>query len=189
MITSPGGAARTAPEPNPVEMLHSETKTIITLATALLGVSVTFASDFVGDEALARVVLAIGWLLLLTAIAVSIFAAGKTIERAKTGRKNRAGTLLSCAFWSLFAGALASAVAAGIGWLSESDTLSVTDAMQISKDAVAGLSGATTDKLATDRFERFGDITTVDVMDTVSGMTFEVWFDRDGHVARVIPTP
>jgi len=63
--------------PNPWASLHEDAKSYITLATALLGVSATFASGLLSEDTLGRWVVVAGWATLCASIACSIVANGR----------------------------------------------------------------------------------------------------------------
>src|SRR5438105_2340781 len=72
----------TAPK-NPWDVLHEDVKLYITLATALLGISATFANRLLSNDEAGRVVVIIGWFALGVSIAVSTYASGAVFASLK----------------------------------------------------------------------------------------------------------
>lgn len=66
--------------PNPWSTLHADTNSYITLASALLGVSATFAGGLLSDDTIGRMLVIGGWAALSVSIAASIYAKGKVFS-------------------------------------------------------------------------------------------------------------
>lgn len=128
--------------PNPWEMRHTDAGRLITLSSALLGITATFADGFVDGNA--RYVLMVGWGALIVSIVFSIFASGKAIKETQAqsqgGGGSGTGGLLNGAFWSLLVGGVLIAGAGGWTMLSKEADLAtiregassaVSQAMQV----------------------------------------------------------
>jgi hypothetical protein len=100
--------------PNPWSVLHDDAKTYITLATALLGVTATFAGRLFSGDTLGRDTVIGGWGLLVLSIVCSISANGKSFAGLKNYSTEYGGATiwLNAAVYLLLAGTIALAVGA-----------------------------------------------------------------------------
>lgn len=97
-----------APPPSQWAVLVDHSKSIITLATALLGLAVTFADKLLGDTPTAwlRGTLISTWVLLVAAIVFTAFALAFAVNYLRNGDRDRAAVL--CANLGLIALTLSS---------------------------------------------------------------------------------
>lgn len=97
-----------AADPSPNQLLHDSAKSITTLATAVLAVTVSLLTAF---EAASHELpwFAMGWLLLLAVILLCILASGGVIKGIKNEGEPKPGLWLNIAFYGfLVAGLLLS---------------------------------------------------------------------------------
>jgi hypothetical protein len=101
--------------PDPWTILHDDTKTYITLATALLGVTATFAGRLFSGDTVGRYAIFIGWGILVISIVCSITANGKVFGGLKDGSTNysQATPWLNASVYLLLGGAFLLAIG---GW-------------------------------------------------------------------------
>jgi hypothetical protein len=115
------------PPPSPWTVISDFAKTVITLGSALLALSVTFSTNFIGkstDSAQLKL-LFVSWGLLLLTIALGVVTLGFVINYLRSGTRDSLAVF--CANSSFYA-LLASAVAFGIFGKNTIGNYSVWDA-------------------------------------------------------------
>jgi hypothetical protein len=111
---------KVADHPNPWTVLSDGAKTVITLATGFLGITVTFAKEFVGD--IGRGWVGAGWVCLALSIVANIYTIGRIQDRVRAtrtaavfGDKYALG-FFNVSFVFLALGIVLVAVGAWVGW-------------------------------------------------------------------------
>jgi len=176
--------------PNPWAMRHDDTKTLITLASAVLAVSVTFAKDIVEERW--RWLLMVGWVALLVSIVCSIFASGTSVSGARDQHdgdfKNRRCTaFLNGSFWALAAGALLLALAAMVGWKSTPAASNGLDTAATSARAAVGVvTGEAATSVQIDEVQVSDTASTLMVREPRDKAVYVVTVDRDGSQVRSV---
>jgi uncharacterized membrane protein YjfL (UPF0719 family) len=158
-------------EPNPWALLHEDAKAYITLATALLGVSATFASDLLSDDDLSRLAVFAGWALLVLAILSSVYASGRVVYKIRNPAKSGKSALVfvNIGIGLIVAGAVALAVGA---WRTSEAKSPTSTPISTARSAIADLSQRPSSELTIDQLQT-----------TSSGDTVVVVTDRNGHGA------
>ena len=164
--------------PNPWAMLHDDTKTFVTLAVALLGLTATFAQELINRDG--RVWISIGWILLGLAVFSTFFASGKIQEHVRTGStsygERSVNAWANAVFFLLLLGTGFVAVAAGIGlWSGDAG---VADMVSTAIDAVVEVREFDADSLEVESFEREQNRAAV-VIRQAAGDRFVVLLDVD----------
>ena len=97
-----------AEPPNPWSILHDDAKSHITLATALLGLTATFADRLLSEDGLGRLAVFAGWALLVGSIVCSISANGKVVGglKGESNDYNAASGWLNASVYLLLMGAV-----------------------------------------------------------------------------------
>lgn len=129
-------------------MLHADTKTFVTLATALLGLTVTFAQSIVRDSG--RLWIGAGWLLLSGSVFAAFIASGKIQGQVRASSRDFGARgpngWANAVFFLLLGGAVLIAVGAGSGLWTASDA-GVEDVVDTAVDAVAEMKDLDIDSL------------------------------------------
>jgi len=112
------GTSNTKQGPSPWEFLHDDTKTVITLATAFLGLTVTFSDKLLQPEPTIWEIglLVSTWMSLCVVIITGIIASAgiSTYLRGKTANANSSMASLNIAFYSLVLAAVLFIIFGGI---------------------------------------------------------------------------
>lgn len=172
--------------PNPWEMRHTDAGRLITLSSALLGITAAFAQDFV--EGSARLVLVAGWLSLIFAIVFSIIASGKSISGSLSDSDitngEPAASHLNRAFWALLIGAVL--IAAAGSWSLWSPTLDVVDLIESSSQSLSESMGVADSDLILQKATRMesGGFE-LRFTNAVSQQNFVVTVDESGEVQNM----
>jgi hypothetical protein len=136
--------------PNPWSTLHDDASTYITLATALLGVSATFATDILSSDSRARVLVFVGWMLLVGSIVCSISAKGKIFAGLKgelvQGPFRPTLGWLNAAVYLLLLGTLVLALGALRG-TAANDGDPIIESIEIARETAASIANAPEDSL------------------------------------------
>lgn len=161
--------------PNPWEMLHADTRTFVTLATAFLGLTVTFAQDLTQDSG--RLWTGAGWILLTGSIFSAFVASGKIQGQVRTNSTDYGARDVNgwanAVFFLLLGGAVLVAVGAGSGFWSPSDA-GVDDIVGTALDAVVEVKDLDADSLEVEVFEQVPGVEANVVISHDSGDRFVV---------------
>jgi hypothetical protein len=182
-----------ADPPNPWAVLHDDAKTYITLATALLGVTATFADRLVSDDDIGRVAVVAGWVVLAISIGLSIYASGTVFGAMKSNppptNYNTAAGFLNIAVIALGLGAAALAFGA---WRTSFETSQPTRPSPIAaaRTAVAEMIGTDDIELSIDRFDKTPtNEFVISLTRSPQGSTYEVVVDADRHEVVSVEGP
>jgi len=118
----PAVEVKIADHPNPWAILNEGVKTVITLATGLLGVTVTFSREFVGE--VGRGWVGAGWIALVLSVVFNIYTIGRIqirvrqpADAAKYG-DSRSLAFFNISFVFLVLGIVLIGIGAWLGWVS-----------------------------------------------------------------------
>jgi hypothetical protein len=174
--------------PNPWEVLHDDAKTYITLGSALLGISATFADRLLSDDDIGRWIVIAGWGVLAASIFLSIYASGTVFGELKkqtpSSDYNSAARFLNTAVMVLLIGVVLLAIGA---WRTSygADEPDTPSPISTARSTVAEMSGVDDADLTVVSVEETrGDEFEVLVEETTRGTTYEVTVD-DGEATSV----
>jgi hypothetical protein len=187
--------------PHPWQVLHDDAKSYITLASALLGVTATFANDLVSDENIARWLVFGGWAALAASILLSILASGKVFGGIKASAAstsaaqtptpkpdyNKAVFRINVAVYALGFGVVLLAVGAFITSFSN-DEADPPSPVEVAKSTVADMAGDDAELTVTRVEQSRGDEFVVLVEEAPGGTTYEVTVDDDDGEATKVRT-
>jgi hypothetical protein len=172
-----------SPPPSKAEMLRDDAKTVITLLTGLLGLSVTFATGLVGKETVPRILLFLAWLVLGLAMLNALFGAGRTIKLAEglTPKKDPA-TSLGESYYAMLLGLALVAAAVVAGWALESDELEGVDLIETARSLASSMKSDDDDtQLRVTSFLKADNLTTV-TFEGADGSKFLIELNSSGDV-------
>lgn len=180
-----------AEPPNPWDLLHDDAKSYITLSTALLGVSATFAGNLLSDDDAARWLVFGGWTILVGSILCSIYASGQIFKNLKLPASvnyNASSGFLNASVILLTVGA--AALALGAWRTSEVHAPSASPPM-LARSIVADMSGVPEDALVVQSLRTTADGTSVLQVEVPSqgDRRYLVTVDDAAHmVTSAVPT-
>jgi hypothetical protein len=178
--------------PNAWELLHDDAKSYVTLATALLGITATFADRLLSDDNVGRAVVIIGWIILAASIALSIYASGTVFAEIKKVSPSTdykvAAAFLNAAVIALGIGV--AALAFGAWRTSLTGDEDPPSPILAARRAIAEMTGANHDAVVSERLEKApsgGFLITV--RDTATGKAYEVIFRGQEHEVTSVRIP
>jgi hypothetical protein len=190
-------------DPNPWSVQRDEAKTLITLGTAVLGVSTTFGKSILAPSGSASLTLLLAWLAIAASIVTAILASATVFSRLKANADIDAGRsaatkktpggiasfYLNVSFFLLVGGLVTLAFAAYSDW---NTTSSISEAQSITtaEQAAAAAQGTTARELSVQRLSRLSDSeVVVVVVDRSAETTFIVVVDtNDGQITDLSET-
>jgi hypothetical protein len=174
-------------DPNPWSVQRDEAKTLITLGTAVLGVSTTFGKSILAPSGSASLTLLLAWLAIAASIVTAILASATVFSRLKANADIDAGRsaatkktpggiasfYLNVSFFLLVGGLVTLAFAAYSDW---NTTSSISEAQSITtaEQAAAAAQGTTARELSDSEVvvvvvDRSAETTFIVVVDTNDG--------------------
>ena len=182
----------TDPDPNPWSLQRDDAKILITLGTAVLGVSATFGKNLLAPNGSAPSALLGAWLAIAASIVAAILASARVFSRLKNGGHQPGGIAsfwLNASFFLLVGGLVSIAFVAYFNWNNNS-SISESQSVITAEQFVAQAQGTASSELTVRRFSQLDDSNVlVVIVDPPARVTFLVVVDRsDGQVIHLSRT-
>jgi len=196
-------------DPNLWGLQREDARTLITLGTAVLGVSATFGKSFLAPSGSASPALLGAWAAIALSILVAIFASAtvfnrlkanaeldaseKTDEEKKSQKKKPGGSARFClnaSFFLLVGGLVTLALVASRNW-NVSPTTTYAHSVAAAEKAVAAAQATKPSQLRVQRFTRLnGSDASVVICDPAAKTTYAVIIDTsDDQIIDLRATP
>jgi hypothetical protein len=170
-----------ADAPSHASLLHDDTKTLITLGTALLGVTATFGKDLLSPGRSPSSVLIVAWIFLALSIVASMWGSATVFSQVKGGRSagGSASFAINVSFFALVIGLVLLAQVAYSNW-DRSGRATVKDAVETAQQAVADAGQGRVSELQVKSYKAETAVQVkVIVTNATTSKSFVVVVDRD----------
>jgi len=177
-------------ESNPLDLLHDDAKSYVTLAASLLAISATFSTRLLGHDQAGRWAVLGAWIALASAIGAGIYAAGAVFRAAQSSSTSYKAPALFLNATVVLIGIGCIALAFG-AWRAPVSQVEKQSPSSAAIAAVSEMTGAKRDSISLESLRQTDPtIVTLTATDSTSGRVYIVRIDTETlRAVEITPKP